>query len=158
MARKSKRKGRKPDHVQKPAEQASLGMNHPDSAFSKYLAEHPEGVYLTAIPGAQDAGLPFVGIVSTPESLKNDLFLIEAGTAIGKHEAKKSRDPKARYEERDDEIVRLKDEIKSDGKHRTFGEVRQSIEKKWPTMQNGKPLTTAAVIGAYKRKKSKKRN
>jgi hypothetical protein len=66
--------------------------------------------------------------------------------------------PGPRFEERDDEIARLKDEVLPDGSTRSFGQVRQIVEEKWPIMQNGKPLTTPAVHGAYKRKKSKKRN
>ena len=63
---------------------------------------------------------------------------------------------KPRFQERDDEIVRLRDEMLPDGKRRTFGQVCQIIEKKWPTTQTGTPLTAAAVGAAYKRRKSKR--
>ena len=64
--------------------------------------------------------------------------------------------PKPRFEERDDEIVRLRDEILPDGTRRTFGQVLQLVIKKWPTTQTGAPLTRDAVINAYNRRKVKK--
>lgn len=67
---------------------------------------------------------------------------------------KAQRDAKPRFEQRDDEIVRLKDERLPDGTLRTFGQVLQQIVQTWPTTQTGKPLTRDAVISAYKRRKN----
>jgi hypothetical protein len=125
MPRKSKRKRTESAPTKEPqAKPISIAS----AEFGKFIESQGGSVYLTALPGATDAGLPFVGIVSTPESLKGDLFLIEAGTALGKHESKMQRDPKARFEDRDNEIVRLKDELLPDGKQRSFGQVRQLVE------------------------------
>jgi hypothetical protein len=64
--------------------------------------------------------------------------------------------PKARFEERDDDIEQLRDEILPNGRRRTFGQVLQIVIKKWPTTQTGDPLTRDAVISAYKRRKGNK--
>src|SRR5438552_1090308 len=90
MPRKSKQDGRKPIPSQKPVAQPPLGMTLPDSDFSKYLQEHPEGVYLTSIPEMQKAGLPYAGIASRPENLASNLHLIELGIAAGQGRKRRS--------------------------------------------------------------------
>jgi hypothetical protein len=61
--------------------------------------------------------------------------------------------PKARFAERDAEIVRLRDEPIPGGKPRTFGMIRLQIIDRWPLQQNDLPLTDKAVGAAYARAK-----
>jgi hypothetical protein len=53
-----------------------------------------------------------------------------------------------RLKDRDTEIVRLRDKEKL-----TFGQIKREIRRKqeWAVMQNGKPITVAAIKAAYLR-------
>jgi hypothetical protein len=63
---------------------------------------------------------------------------------------KEARDPKPRNIERDDEIVRLRDE-----EDQSFGEIPRLLVRKNPSWRrkNGKPLTRDAVERVYRRRK-----
>jgi hypothetical protein len=105
------------------------------------------------LPDASDQDLEAEIFARSAASMKEyNEKLVEVAEA----KVKEQRDPKPRFEERDDEIVRLKDEILPDGTQRSFGQVHQKIVEKWPTTQAGKPLTRDAVINAYKRRTKKR--
>lgn len=66
---------------------------------------------------------------------------------------KEARDASPRNQDRDAEIVRLKDEVLPNGVQRSFGEVHHLIVQRWPKAERGMPLTVSAVKAAYKRAK-----
>ena len=81
----------------------------------------------------------------TDSDAKTKQELFELIATLDKEFAK--RNPKPRNTDRDDEIVRLRDEILPDGKRRTFGQIVPLLKGRWPE------LTRAAAIRAYNRKK-----
>lgn len=71
-------------------------------------------------------------------------------TELAKARLKEERDPKPRNTERDDEIVRLRDD-----ERKTFGEIPRLLIRKnsaW-VGKDGKPLTRDATERAYRRRK-----
>jgi hypothetical protein len=55
--------------------------------------------------------------------------------------------------ERDDEVVRLRNENLPGGGHRTFGQILTIIERRWPKNERGGPITAKALQAAYNRRK-----
>ncbi len=91
MVRKRKSKSDPPPAPIPTPSQEPPAAKPPDDDFSKYLAEHPEGFYLTSIPELKEAGLEYDGILSEPKNLQHDLHLIEMGKAVGRSRRKERR-------------------------------------------------------------------
>ncbi len=132
MPRKSKRKASSTaPPAQAPAQQdpAPSQQSKPPSLtspeFMKLLQEHG-GLYLTPIPEMQAARLG-AGIISTPKSLKSDLFLIGLGTAAGIAGKGKRRTSAERTIRRNVEICDLR---KLDAKKWTHGRLAKKYGMK----------------------------
>ena len=139
MARKSKRKGRKPIPPQ------ASGAEPPDTPMTRYFAKHPEPICVTFI-GTNEAG-EGVSIVSDPDKLANDLRLVELGMSVGKGKRRGSSPKTIR---RNVEICDLR---KKDAKHwshtqlgRKYGMNKRSVsrilknEEKWRELASKFPI------------------
>jgi hypothetical protein len=131
MTRKPKGERKKSAPPKKPG-RCTKGKRSADEPISldEYLAEHPEGFYVTVVPELKDAGLPYEGIGSEPDRLARDLELIEMGKAIGRHQRnRKSAEATIR---RNIEICDLR---KKDPKTWSFRRLARKYEIRWQSVQ-----------------------